>query len=322
MINYKTKDIGMSYTVGDTTYTIQHSIVRLLGYEDLDNGKIKMHLMFQDGREAVCEPFIDDNIELYEGISLKIAYIDLNRGMQDDIRIHGYEVSNTDTEAYPEAKLKPFMNNKLEVDKYYTKVINISNIVKNNYLKSLLDYILKKYEEPYKNYPAGTSVHHSYKGGLIQHSISVMELAYLIAKRFNGVDIDLIITAALLHDIGKVLEYNEDGSISDVGKFRDHISIGADIINNACIELEFPEDLKNHLIHIILSHHGKEEWGSTKKPGTKEAFIIHIADYIDSQMFIFNKALSTVRYGETGFDKYLNRNVIQTSFMDYDSYLN
>ena len=321
MINYKTKDIGMTYTVGENTYTIQHSIVRLIHSEDLDNGKIKMHLMFADGKEVICEPFIDDNIDLYDGISLKIAYIDLNKGLADDIRIHGYEISNTDTEAYPEAKLKPFMNTKLEVDKLYKKAVNISNIVKNTYLKGLLDYILEKYEEPFKTYPAGTSVHHNYKGGLIQHSISVVELAYLIANRFNGVDIDLVITAALIHDIGKTLEYTEDGNISKVGIFRDHISIGAEIIDNACETLNMPEDLRNHLIHIILSHHGKEEWGSTKKPGTKEAFIIHIADYIDSQMFIFNNALSTTGYGDTSFNKYLNRNVIQTNFMEIDSYL-
>ena len=285
MINYKNKDVGMSYMVGDTEYTIKHDIVRLINYKET-SGKVKMHLMFNDGKEVVCDPFLDPYIKLQRDMSLKIAYIDLNKGTADDIRIHGYEKSDIDTSSYPEAKLKPFKDESLNVEELYQRFINISNAVKNTYLKNVLGRVIEIYGSEYKVYPAGTSVHHSYRGGLLQHTLSVAELAYLIGNRFSNIDIDLILTGALLHDIGKIFEYNEDGSISDIGKYRDHISIGVEIISNICRDLEVPEELKNQLVHIILSHHGKEEWGSPKKPGTEEAFIVHIADYIDSQLLL------------------------------------
>lgn len=322
MINYKTKAEGMTYIVGDSCYTIKHAIVKLIDFRQ--GAKIKMHIMFPGGNECVCEPFLDDNIKLEKGCFLKIAYIDLDRGNSDDIRIHGYEladISDVDESLYLEPVLKPFGDVNVDINNLYEKAQRIGRSLKNAQLKSLLENILEQYKDKLLTCPAGTSVHHNYPGGLLQHSISVAELAYTIGYRYSGVDLDLLVTASLLHDIGKTIEYNSDGSLTDTGIFRDHITIGAEIVDKACEACSLDTMTRNHLVHLIISHHGEEAWGSTRKPATLEAFILHQADYIDSQVFIYNNGLRQLKYGETAFNKYLNRNVVQTNFMQEDSYL-
>lgn len=327
MINYEKKDKGMTYTYNGEDYVINHTIVRLVDYKEEDP-KVKLHIMFKDGRESICEPYYDPSVDLEKDMLLKIAYIDLGTGRMESIRIHGYEKPSEDeTKEFLESSMiiqEPRLSlNKegVNVEELYSRFQGCIKSVKNKHLNNVLNHIFNKYQEDFKIYPAGTSVHHSYRGGLLQHSLSVAQLAYLISSRFNGIDTDLVITAALIHDIGKLFEYEKDGSRSTCGYFRDHISIGAEIISKVCDEEGVPEDLKNQLVHIILSHHGKEEWGSTKKPSFPEAFIVFSADYIDSHIFMYNNDLINLSYGENVFNKYLGTYVYQKNLESYTNYL-
>ena len=327
MINYTTKDKGMKYNYGGEDFEIKHDVVRLVNFVEEDP-KVKLHIMFKTGREFVCTPYLDSSVDLEKDMLLKIAYIDLGTGRVDSIRIHGYEEpSDEETKEFLESSMiiqdpkLSLIEEEVNVEELFTKFQGCIKSVKNTHLTRVLNNVFNRYQSKFKVYPAGTSVHHSYRGGLLQHSLSVAQLAYLISTRFSGIDTDLVITAALLHDIGKIFEYEEDGSRSSCGYLRDHISIGSEIVSNVCKEEEVPEELKNQLVHIILSHHGKEEWGSTKKPSFPEAFIVFAADYIDSHMFIYNNDLNTLGFGDTIFNKYLGTYIYQKNIDTYPNYL-
>ncbi len=143
----------------------------------------------------------------------------------------------------------------------------------------------------YKHSPSAISHHHNYIGGNMEHTIGVIRLCQNICEMYPNINKDLLICGALLHDVGKLKEYiyNAAIDISHEGNFIGHIVIGEQWIREKIQELknngkEFPKELENQFIHLILSHHGKLEWGSPKIPKLVEACILHQADLMDSQV--------------------------------------
>ncbi len=146
--------------------------------------------------------------------------------------------------------------------------------------------------EKIKKAPGGKLWHHCYVGGFLEHTLHVVELAKLFASYYQNVNVDLLITAALLHDIGKIYEYQANGFIdySDKGRLHGHIVLGyhlvADIIQSIP---DFPESLSNELLHLILSHQGKQEHGSPTVPMTREAMILNAIDELDAKLGAFDR---------------------------------
>jgi len=143
----------------------------------------------------------------------------------------------------------------------------------------------------YLHSPSAISRHHNYIGGNLEHSVGVIRLCQNISEMYPTVNKDLLLSGAILHDIGKLKEYTYAASIdvSDEGNFIGHIVIGEQWIREKIQDLrtqgeEFPKELEHQLIHLILSHHGKYEWGSPKLPKLLEACILHQADLMDSQV--------------------------------------
>lgn len=126
-------------------------------------------------------------------------------------------------------------------------------------------------------------MHHAYPGGLAEHTINVAKTAKSIAKIYSDVNIDVVIAGALLHDIGKQYELQSDG-FTVSGQMLGHISLGMMEFQKFFIRIPH----KTELLHIIASHHGQLEFGSPVKPSTKEAYIVHIADLVDSRMFMMH----------------------------------
>lgn len=161
----------------------------------------------------------------------------------------------------------------------------IAGVVK-PHLKQLLQRILSG--ETYNNFTKHTAamrVHHAYVGGLLEHSVDVARLAKAMAGEFAGVDIDLIVTGALLHDIGKLYELSNDIGFeyTDVGRMIGHVSLGAMLVERSIHnQKDFPQEDLQHLLHILLSHHGKVENGAPVACVTKESFIVHYADELNS----------------------------------------
>lgn len=135
--------------------------------------------------------------------------------------------------------------------------------------------------------PAAKTIHHAYLGGLLEHSLAVAQLADDIGRRYPGVQRDLLLTGALLHDIGKVAElcYERSFGYTDTGKLLGHIVIGVEMVEAKLRELEnFPVPAGLLLKHLLLSHHGQYEYGSPKRPKTLEAVILNYLDDLDSKI--------------------------------------
>ena len=136
-------------------------------------------------------------------------------------------------------------------------------------------------------------LHHAYIGGLLEHSVDVARLAKAMATEIGAVDMDLIVTGALLHDIGKLSELSSDLGFeyTNAGRMLGHVSMGAMLVERTIAsQSDFPDDDAQHLLHILLSHHGKVENGAPVACVTKESFIVHHADELNSILNQFTPA--------------------------------
>ena len=164
--------------------------------------------------------------------------------------------------------------------------------ISNEEIKNFLNAIFFKYNlwEKYSVWPAAVLLHHAYAAGLLEHSLSVAIGARDMAKHYEAfkipVDIDIVIAGALLHDIGKIEAYNADiaPSINIQGNVIEHIFLGYGMFVKFAEKENLSENIKTALAHIIISHHGRKEFGSPVLPGTPEAFIVSAADDIDFKM--------------------------------------
>ncbi len=168
------------------------------------------------------------------------------------------------------------------------KLENFYNKIKDSYLRKLLKKSLldEDFFEKFKLSPAASSFHHAYQGGLLEHTISVTEISISLGNIYNVQNMDVLIAGALLHDIGKVFEYDPvTFKRTDEGKLLGHIAIGVNYIEKKISQIKnFPLSLSYAIKHIILSHHGEFEWGSPVQPSFLEALIVHFADNIDSKI--------------------------------------
>jgi 3'-5' exoribonuclease len=146
--------------------------------------------------------------------------------------------------------------------------------------------------------PASMQMHSNYRGGLLEHSLKVAAICDSMARQYPSVDRELLLAGALLHDIGKVreLEIGTSIEVSNEGMFLGHIAIGERMVGEAIASIEgFPKEMELKLLHMILSHHGRKEWGSPKEPQTPEALLLHLADMADSQVFQYLRARAEAR---------------------------
>ncbi|HLY63663.1 MAG TPA: HD domain-containing protein [Terriglobia bacterium] len=156
-------------------------------------------------------------------------------------------------------------------------------------LRSLLLAVLEDPEiaEKYKMVPAATSFHHAYLGGLLEHVTSLVELGDRLCDHYGWLDRDLVLAGLVLHDLGKTEELNftRGFSYTTRGQLLGHITIGLEIIGEKMRQIQdFPGDLKDKIEHLVLSHHGKMEFGSPKEPMFPEALLIHYLDDMDSKL--------------------------------------
>jgi len=160
--------------------------------------------------------------------------------------------------------------------------------------------VIKHFYDKYITYPAAVKIHHEFGSGILHHSLAMADLADDVAKRYPQVDRDILVAGALLHDIGKTIEYENPlmPAQTTEGKLCGHIAIMyaefKKIVDGLGIKSEVPVLLE----HMILAHHGKLEWGSPVQPATREAWLLSQIDLIDSHMMVLDKALENVKEGE------------------------
>jgi len=180
-----------------------------------------------------------------------------------------------------------------ELTQYFFQIQNpnISRITRN---------LTKKYQDQILIYPAATKNHHDYASGLLDHVVSMLKLSEAICDLYPTLNRDLLYAGVILHDIGKVIELSGPvGTMYTVeGNLLGHISIMVNEIGQAANELKIEGEEVMLLQHLVLSHHGKEEWGSPKKPMIQEAEILHYIDNIDAKMNMLTRALDKTKPGE------------------------
>jgi 3'-5' exoribonuclease len=165
----------------------------------------------------------------------------------------------------------------------------------NEPLKRLLSRIIERedFRAAFAAAPAAKGLHHAYLGGLLEHTVSVVQLCQIIASHYGDViDNDLLLASAILHDVGKIFEltWERGFDYSDEGRLLGHITQGAMFVEEQIREIpEFPPRLRMELLHNILSHHGQYEWGSPRRPKTVEALILHAVENLDGKVNLFLK---------------------------------
>lgn len=189
---------------------------------------------------------------------------------------------------YHPADYLPVSENSTEV--MYTQLCSMINSIKNTYLSALLKKLFvedPEFIKAFEEHSAAKTVHHGFVGGLMEHTLSVARLCEYMAGAYPILKRDLLITAALLHDVGKTRELSSFpmNDYTDEGQLLGHIVIGAQMIHDLAREIpDFPEKLEHQLVHCILAHHGELEYGSPKKPALVEAVALNLADNTDARM--------------------------------------
>jgi len=191
--------------------------------------------------------------------------------------------------------------------------------IANPHLRALLETFVD--DEPlarmYRTAPAAKHVHHAYLGGLIEHVLSLCSLSRMLASHYNYLDIDLLLTGVILHDVGKVAELTYDRSFgySSEGQLVGHIGIGLRFLHEKLQRLpDFPPKLRILVEHMILSHHGELEFGSPKLPQFPEALLLHHLDNLDSKMECVRALVAKDRLVEgnwTGYNASLERSILK-----------
>lgn len=208
-----------------------------------------------------------------------------------------------------------------DVEVMYKELMGFIGSVKNQYLSQLLHSFFdnKEFERRFKFHSAAKSVHHGFVGGLLEHTLGVTKNCDYFAKMYPILNRDLLLTAAIFHDIGKLKELSTfpENDYTDAGQFLGHIMIGAEWVGDAIKSIDgFPVVLANELKHCILAHHGELEFGSPKKPALVEALALSFADNIDAKMETFRELLVNVPENDTkwqGYNRFMETNFRRTS---------
>jgi 3'-5' exoribonuclease len=182
-------------------------------------------------------------------------------------------------------------------------------------LRELLDHFFGEATETWQRFlvaPAAKTYHQAYRHGLLEHTLSVAQAVSAAANFFPGIDRDVAVTGALLHDIGKCVAYNDDPlaiDLTDAGRLQGEIPLGYYTVRRAIEDLPgFDPHLAQCVLHIILSHHGSLEHGSPVVPATREAVLVHMIDNLGGRLGSFDRLEKQLPAGESwsGFDRALS----------------
>jgi len=252
-----------------------------------------------------------ENIDTINSIVITGAIVKVKGSIDEyqgqlQIRIKEIRNLNPDEKFFIEDFLP---KSKRNIDEMEKQLWDRINKVVNPFLKELLKIILNG--DSYQKYlkaPAGKSWHHSYIHGLLEHTLEIVEICDLAANFHPEANRDLLITGAILHDIGKIKELTYDYAFdySDEGRLLGHIIIAAIDINEKINEIkDFPSKLKEQLLHLIISHQGKLEQASPVEPKTLEAIILYQADELSAKSNAYKSAIGSEAKGDNRWTKFL-----------------
>lgn len=205
-----------------------------------------------------------------------------------------------------------------DIDEMYRELLALIVSVKQPYLKQLLESFFvadKDFEKRFKFHSAAKTVHHGFVGGLLEHTLNVAKHCDYFGAAYPMLNRDLMVTAAIFHDIGKLEELSTfpENDYTDAGQLLGHIMIGAEMVGERMRTIPgFPRGLGNELKHCILAHHGELEYGSPKKPALAEALALSFADNMDAKMETIREIFANVPENNLewqGYNRLLESNI-------------
>lgn len=205
------------------------------------------------------------------------------------------------------------------IDEMYKELIELIKSVKTVHLRMLLEDFFVKDEElikKFKRSSAAKSVHHSFVGGLLEHTLSVANMCNYMASAYPILNRDLLISAAILHDIAKVKEFSDFpiNDYTDDGQLLGHIVMGYEMVSERIKNIPgFPDKVASELLHCILAHHGELEYGSPKKPELIEAVALSFADNTDAKLETFKEDVEKPSDSEWRYSRFIEANIRKTT---------
>jgi 3'-5' exoribonuclease len=253
-------------------------------------GKPYLVLNLGDRSGEISGP-VWENAEAYQDICVSGAVVRVKGQVQtynEKLQLKIDNVSAADEQSY---EMEAFIaSSHRGAETMQDELRELISTVQNSFLRKLLERLFVQGDtgKIYRQSPAAKGIHHAYMGGLLEHSLSMAKVALMLAGHYEGIDSDLLVAGALLHDIGKTVELqNATGVIdyTDTGRLKGHLVIGCEMIGREAEHIKgFPGDLLAQLQHLVLSHHGRQEFGSPVVPMTAEALLLSFIDDMDAKM--------------------------------------
>lgn len=283
------------------------------------NGKNYDNVILQDRTGTLDAKIWDPNnvgIADFEAMDYIEVYGDVT-SFNGALQVNVKRVRRCEEGEYDESEYMPV--SKKNLDEMYAELLKIIDSIQNTYLKTLLKKFFVEDEAfalRFKRASAAKSVHHGFIGGLLEHTLGVTKLCEYYCTAYPALNRDLLLTAAICHDIGKTREISAfpANDYTDEGQFLGHIVMGSEMIGQKAREIQgFPPMLEMELKHCILAHHGEYEYGSPKKPALIEALALNYADDTDAKMETFTEILeSTQENGWLGYNRLFETNLRRT----------
>lgn len=283
------------------------------------NGKTYLNVILQDKSGTLDAKVWDPNsagIEEFEPMD----YIEVGgdvSSFQGALQISVKRVRVCREGEYNPADYLPV--SKKDIEGMYQELLAMIQRTKNPFLKELLEAFFVKdadFIKKFKNSSAAKSVHHGFVGGLLEHTLSVAKMCEFYCTQYPMLKRDLLITAALVHDMGKIREISPFplNDYTDDGNLLGHIVMGVEMVGEKVRDIPgFPPVLAGEIKHCILAHHGEYEYGSPKKPAIMEAVALNFADNTDAKMETFTELLENTDQTEwLGFNRLFDSNVRMT----------
>lgn len=237
---------------------------------------------------------------------------------QGNLQFNVDRIFRVDESMYNPADYMPC--SEYDTEQMYEELMKILAGVRQQHLKQLIKmYFVEnaQFISAFKKHSAAKSVHHGFIGGLLEHTLHVVKLCQFYGTLYPQLNLDLLLTAAAFHDIGKIVEISSfpENEYTDEGQLLGHIVIGILEIEKAAAKIEgFPQTLKSELEHCIAAHHGELEYGSPKKPALMEAVALHHADNTDAKLETFKEAVKASNgTAWSGYNRLFESNIRKTT---------
>jgi 3'-5' exoribonuclease len=279
------------------------------------NGRDYLDLLLKDSSDSIAAKVWSDSPALNGDYQLHdfVAYKGTVQSYRDQLQLNVREcrrATHADRQhGFDESTLIP--STRLDIDQLESRLTEIlTREIDRPILRRLARETLESYGSQLREHPAAKMIHHAFRGGLLEHVVSMTELALAVCRHYAELDRDLLLLGVLYHDLGKTRELgampNNDYTLA--GRLVGHVVMGRDLLRERCRAIpEFPSDLQLHLEHLILSHQGRLDFGSPVQPMTAEAIVLHFIDDLDSKLAQLREASEkepALQY-LTGFSRYL-----------------